>query len=223
MPKILSKRRSTLRSQTSETKSTATIQFQTGNVEALVSIPDETTDPVSTSIKTSMKRCLKLTLVFLLFGILCLPGNLSVLYFSLTDVSVNRLTAPKQMANDSQLECQESKEDWRHIVAWSQYLIQGISVMIISIFGLLANLLSIIVLYHCKSNRNFHRLLIGLAFVDSLLVIDLAIGTSLFGVFMKKEPRWYIWAYPYIVHPAKGIIRTSAIYMVVAVTAERYR
>ena len=33
----------------------------------------------------------------------------------------------------------------------------------------------------------------------------------------------YRLAYPYFLHPAKGMIRTSTIYMVVAISAERYK
>ena len=43
------------------------------------------------------------------------------------------------------------------------------------------------------------------------------------GVFISEEPLWYIRAYPYFIHPLRGIIQTSAIFMVVAVTTERYR
>jgi predicted membrane-bound spermidine synthase len=30
-------------------------------------------------------------------------------------------------------------------------------------------------------------------------------------------------AYPYFLHPAKGMIRTATIYMVVAISAERFK
>ena len=154
--------------------------------------------------------------------ILCVPGNVITICISLkvlenSDFNLN----PEE--NTTKLECQELKDDWKEIVAWSQYLIQGIFVMIVSVCGVLANILSILVLVHCQNNRNFHRLLIGLAVVDILLVVDLGLGTSIFGVFLKEEPHWYVVTYPFLIHPGRGFIRTSAIYMVVAVSTERYR
>ena len=80
-----------------------------------------------------------------------------------------------------------------------------------------------LVLLKCRENRNFHRLLVGLAIVDILLIADLILEMSVVGVFMKQEPNWYILAYPYFIHPIRGIIQTTAIFMVVAVATERYR
>ena len=66
-------------------------------------------------------------------------------------------------------------------------------------------------------------LLVGLAIIDSILIVDLIIEVSIVGVFMQTEPKWYIITYPFIFHPFRGIIQTTAIFMVVAVTTERYR
>ena len=96
--------------------------------------------------------------------------------------------------------------------------------MVIGIPGFLANLVSILVLLQCKDNWNFHRLLSGLAIVDMLVIIHLVLEMSILGVFVKSgEPMWYILSYPYLIHPARGIIQTAAIFMVVAVATERYR
>ena len=59
--------------------------------------------------------------------------------------------------------------------------------------------------------------------MDILLIADLILEMSVVGVFMKQEPNWYILAYPYFIHPIRGIIQTAAIFMVVAVATERYR
>ena len=99
----------------------------------------------------------------------------------------------------------------------------GISVLAIGIPGFLGNLLSIVVLLQCKENRNFHRLLAGLAIVDMLNLLNLIVEVAIIGEFMNSEPHWYKMAYPYFIHPMRGIIQTSAIFMVVAVATERYR
>ena len=109
------------------------------------------------------------------------------------------------------------------IIPTTIHIFIGISITIVGTFGICANLLSVIVLLKCKENRNFHRLLAGLAIVDTLLIGDLILEISIVETFMQKEPLWYILAYPYFIHPGRGIIQTSAIFMVVAVATERYR
>ena len=59
--------------------------------------------------------------------------------------------------------------------------------------------------------------------MDTVLIIILVLEMSIVGVFMKAEPYWYVVSYPYVVHPGRGIIQTAAIFMVVAVSTERYR
>jgi hypothetical protein len=51
--------------------------------------------------------------------------------------------------------------------------------------------------------------LAGLAIVDTVLIVILVLEMSVVGVFMKKEPLWYIISYPYIIHPGRGIVQVS--------------
>ena len=73
------------------------------------------------------------------------------------------------------------------------------------------------------SNISFNRLLISLAVVDILLIVDMVVQKSIIGNFVKEEPLWYKLSYPFVWHPVKGMIQSAAIFMVVAVSAERYR
>ncbi len=41
--------------------------------------------------------------------------------------------------------------------------------------------------------------------------------------FLGYEPTWFRLLYPHFLHPLRGFVQTSAIYMVVAVSAERFR
>ena len=52
-------------------------------------------------------------------------------------------------------------------------------------------------------------MLVGLAIVDTVLIVILVLEMSVVGVFMKKEPLWYIISYPYIIHPGRGIVQVS--------------
>ena len=65
-----------------------------------------------------------------------------------------------------------------------------------------------------------------LAIFDSLFIVDSLIQKSILPYFTKmapKEPGWFISTFPYFWHPIKGIVRTITIYMMVVISAERYR
>lgn len=73
------------------------------------------------------------------------------------------------------------------------------------------------------SNRSFNRLLRALAVVDGALLVYLVAETAAIRTFSSEPPYWYRLAYPYLLHPLKGFVQTAAIYMVVAISAERYK
>ena len=65
-----------------------------------------------------------------------------------------------------------------------------------------------------------------LALVDSVLLLDVLIEKTIIPYYTSLspiEPEWYKISYPYFWHPFKGIIATVAIYLMVAISAERYR
>ena len=65
-----------------------------------------------------------------------------------------------------------------------------------------------------------------LTFSDILLIIDSFIQKSLLPYFTSKaplEPDWFKITNPYFWHPFKGIIVTVTIYLMVAISAERFR
>ena len=94
---------------------------------------------------------------------------------------------------------------------------------ILLVLGIAGNILAILVLSKDTSNISFNRLLISLAVVDILLIVDMVVQKSIIGNFVKEEPLWYKLSYPFVWHPVKGMIQSAAIFMVVAVSAERYR
>ena len=145
--------------------------------------------------------------IWLLVGV---PGIMVTIYYLLnTKTAQYKNIVVKNETNETQLECHESKKDWKDIVSFSQFAIQGISISIIGTFGFIANILSVNVLLHCRENRNFHRLLAGLTIVDTVLIVILVLEMSIVGVFMKKEPWWYIISYPYFIHPGRGIVQVT--------------
>ena len=79
------------------------------------------------------------------------------------------------------MECYEELETWKSIVEWFAYLVQGVSVSVIGVFGFVANVLSVIVLLRCKDNRNFHRLLAGMAIIDIIVIAVTVLEMSIIG------------------------------------------
>ena len=65
-----------------------------------------------------------------------------------------------------------------------------------------------------------------LALVDSLLLSDMLVQKTIIPYLTNlspNEPDWYKISYPYFWHPWKGIIVTINIYLMVAISAERFR
>ena len=66
----------------------------------------------------------------------------------------------------------------------------------------------------------------SLVFSDTLLIIDSFIQNALLPYFTANaplEPEWFKISNPYFWHPFKGIIVTVTIYLMVAISAERFR
>ena len=72
----------------------------------------------------------------------------------------------------------------------------------------------------------FDSILFSLAITDCLLIVDSCITKSIIPNWANTdgiEPYWFRVSFPAFWHPFKGIIVTITIYMVVAVSAERFR
>ncbi len=46
---------------------------------------------------------------------------------------------------------------------------------------------------------------------------------SIINEFLSEEPLWFKLSYPYLWHPLKGMVHSATIFMIVAVSAERFR
>ncbi len=105
----------------------------------------------------------------------------------------------------------------------ARFWLEGIGITCIGCVGLCGNIMAVFVLQTYHTNVSFNRLLMSLAVVDSLLILDMIIQKSIIGTFVTVEPFWYKVSYPFFWHPVKGMVQSGAIFMVVAVSAERYR
>ena len=121
-------------------------------------------------------------------------------------------------------QCYELFSEFSEFYAQWTFWIKGVGIFNVGLFGLAGNFLTIIVLRKStEANRHFNKLLIALAIVDSLLIVDLVVESSILLFLGGELPLWYIFSYSYFIHPAKGMVQTATIYMVVAVSAERYK
>ncbi len=62
----------------------------------------------------------------------------------------------------------------------------------------------------------------SLALVDSLVIVFFVVDLSICGQFLSSEPYLYKVTYPYLLHPVRNMVLTASIFMVVAISAERY-
>ncbi|TRY75012.1 hypothetical protein TCAL_12119, partial [Tigriopus californicus] len=120
-------------------------------------------------------------------------------------------------------QCYESLVDYGPIRAKVKFWLEGIGILCVGIFGLIANILTCIILKDMKSNSSFNKLLMSLSIVDCLLIVDMIVEKSVIGAFLGEEPLWYKLTFPYFWYPFKGMILSATIFMLVAVSAERHR
>ena len=125
--------------------------------------------------------------------------------------------------SDETFTCYENIEEYSLMRVQAKFWLEGVGIAVSGTFGLLGNTMSVIVLNTYTSNRSFNNLLISLSIVDNLLIIFTLVEKAIIGSFLSYQPAWFINCYPLLWHPVKGMIHTAAIYMVVAVSAERFR
>ena len=73
-----------------------------------------------------------------------------------------------------------------------------------------------------RPRSNFHQLLMTLAVVDCILIVFYDVDCTIVAT-METLPWWYRVSFPHFLHPGKAITLSSSIFMVVAISAERYR
>ncbi len=77
------------------------------------------------------------------------------------------------------------------VVESAQFWIKGVALVILGSFGLVGNIMTILVLWRIDSNRNFNKLLIMLSTVDSLLIIYFILEKAVAETFSGGiEPFW---------------------------------
>ena len=65
-------------------------------------------------------------------------------------------------ATTSSYQCHESLVDYKHFFDGVQFWIEGVALLVVSLFGVVGNVTTIIVLRRIDSNTTFNRLLMSL-------------------------------------------------------------
>lgn len=148
----------------------------------------------------------------------------------LADLSPDRQSQPcsNESSDDSELssnhfECYEEIEKFANFLRKANFYLHGITMFVVGLFGVVGNILTIYVLNRIQTNRNFNRLLVALAVVDTSVIFFFVLDISICGQFLVEEPYWYRLLYPYFIHPIRNMTLSGSIFMVVAISAERYK
>ncbi|KAL3860357.1 hypothetical protein ACJMK2_010493 [Sinanodonta woodiana] len=113
-----------------------------------------------------------------------------------------------------------------HSMVTFQYYTWGVVANIIAVYGLIGNILSIIVLHHCQMRNSTSYYLISLAIYDILVLLSMVLFMSLPTIYLEKNVMQnYFFAYKYMhpfVYPVALIAQTGTVYTTLACTVERY-
>ena len=107
-----------------------------------------------------------------------------------------------------------------------QFYTWGIVANIVSAYGIIGNILAIIVLSHRQMRNSTSYYLISLAVYDILVLLLMSLFLAVPTIYLEKEIlEDYYFAYPYMhpyVYPVALIAQTGTVYTTLAFTVERY-
>ena len=107
-----------------------------------------------------------------------------------------------------------------------QFYTWGVTANIISCYGIVGNVLSIIVLSHRQMRNSTSYYLISLAIYDMLVLLFMSLFLAIPTIYLEKDIlEGYYFAYPYMhpfVYPIALIAQTGTVYTILAFTVERY-
>ena len=122
-------------------------------------------------------------------------------------------------------------------VTWMEKYVNGFSLPIIGIFGLMGNLLTVILFRYivalnfwilrfdlrCQQQlkSTFFSLLTVLAIVDALCLILLVTDHS-FVEYWKLRPTFYIYILPLFWYPLKNILMSTEAFLIMSIAVERF-
>ena len=149
------------------------------------------------------------------------PSNLGVCHqikFLLNSMASVRETQPLETSSEAfpithqpiEYTCYHEIDRFANMMDTAEFLLHGLTMAVVGFFGLIGNILVIVVLPKVESNTNFNKMLILLAVVDCFVIIFFVLDLSIVGQFLAEEPLWYRVSYPYFIHPVRTVNKLTA-------------
>ncbi|TRY78311.1 hypothetical protein TCAL_05014 [Tigriopus californicus] len=121
----------------------------------------------------------------------------------------------------SSTSCCDMSPDSLRISQWFTFWVEGVLIVVVGLFGLFGNTLSINILWGKDMRNAFNCLLIVLAAVDSFLIVLAMFDYSFVRAFGLTFDL-YTYMFPYFLYPATNVVLCMSIFMVVAIAFERF-
>lgn len=117
--------------------------------------------------------------------------------------------------------CCDMTPDSLQMSQWFTFWVEGVLIVVVGLFGLFGNTLSINILWGKDMRNAFNCLLIVLAAVDSFLILFAMFDYSFVRAFGLTFDL-YTYMFPYFLYPATNVVLCMSIFMVVAIAFERF-
>ena len=119
------------------------------------------------------------------------------------------------------LECEVKTDIEDIIVGQIEYYVDGVTLSVIAILGLLANTATLFILFKQKTtDTNFSSLLLCLFLFDAIILLTGVLMS--FQTYLEISSNTQIILSPFLVYPLQHISMTASIFMTVAIAHERY-
>lgn len=108
-----------------------------------------------------------------------------------------------------------------------RFVTNGIFLNVIGFFGILGNIISMIILSRPQMRSSINYLLIGLARIDIALIVTSILLFGLTGIYPYTGSMftYYFYVYPHIVpvvYPLASMVQTASVYLTLTVSLERF-
>lgn len=108
-----------------------------------------------------------------------------------------------------------------------RFITNGILLNVIGFFGILGNIISMIILSRPQMRSSINYLLIGLARIDIALILTSILLFGLTGIYPYTGAMftYYFYVYPHIVpvvYPLASMVQTASVYLTLTVSLERF-
>ncbi|XP_023333119.1 FMRFamide receptor [Eurytemora carolleeae] len=131
----------------------------------------------------------------------------------------------ENMSSQFRMECGNHTDEDLELISSFNYWLEGVLMIIVGIFGLVGNSVSILVLASREMRNSFNYFLIVLSTTDNLFIFITLLDYSFTRVFswpIDFDSEVYAIFFPRVFYPLNNISMTLSIFLVMVITHERY-